>query len=212
VTVGVKREPPVAALLVLPLLPLSLGGGRGLSDSSCCFIKPKPSPARPVRPVENRLAPPPPVVLPAPLTEDADEAVDREENEDIVDEVDILSGSAGAVAVDAEVTDESPDVSDLRLEAREEGTPPPFKDERPIEGAAWVKSESSVLGSSTDQSTSKTVDKYECSDWGSSADFGRGRGAAAARAVSDGVAPLVEVPVLLPVLSLLLLLLQLSLF
>lgn len=62
-----------------------------------------------------------------------------------------------------------------------------------------MKSESSVLGRSTDQSTSKTVDKYECNDWGSSADFGRGRGTS----VSDGEAPMVAALVLLLVLLLL---------
>lgn len=40
------------------------------------------------------------------------------------------------VAVDAEVTDESPDVSDLRLVAREEDTPPTLKEDRPVEGVA----------------------------------------------------------------------------
>ncbi|KAF9024309.1 hypothetical protein CPC16_003978 [Podila verticillata] len=37
----------------------------------------------------------------------------------------------------------------------------------------WMKSESSVLGSPTDQSTSKTAERYELRNWGSSADFGR---------------------------------------
>ena len=37
----------------------------------------------------------------------------------------------------------------------------------------WIKSESSVLGSPTDQSTSKTAERYELRNWGSSADFGR---------------------------------------
>lgn len=37
----------------------------------------------------------------------------------------------------------------------------------------WIKSESSVLGSPTDQSTSKTAERYELRNWGSSADLGR---------------------------------------
>lgn len=45
-----------------------------------------------------------------------------------------------------------------------------------------------MLGSPTDQSTSKTVDRYECRDWGSSVDFGRGNACAFVVSVVERVA------------------------
>ena len=96
------------------------------------------------------------------LTEEIVEVEEREEKEDVVEEVDGLGGSMAAVAgmvvakiEVAEVTEESPEVRDLRLLARDVVVTARRLE---VEGA-WVKSESSVLGRSTDQSTSKTVER-----------------------------------------------------
>lgn len=72
---------------------------------------------------------------------------------------------------------------DLRLGDDDSGAPGPDIDDEEEPGpdddepAPWsVNSESSVVDSPTDQSTSKTVDRYECRDWGRSVDLGRGSG------------------------------------
>lgn len=60
--------------------------------------------------------------------------------------------------------------SDILLgDERDEGEDTGGEEDREL----WIKSESSVLGSPTDQSTSKTAERYELRNCGSSVDFGR---------------------------------------
>lgn len=135
-------------------------------------------------------------------TVDEVEAVDvLEDIEASGETVKTEGGGAGADGEDGEVgvestleareaaveTVDNPEatVMDLRFDTTVEGDseaePGTEEPEGEVEelGAAddpAVKRRSSLLGSSTDQLTSKTVERYECSDWGSSVDFGRGRG------------------------------------
>lgn len=124
-----------------------------------------------------------------------DEDVENEDEEEVADAVDELApplvlptcvllplpDGVTKSESDSDSDKEDDADSDLRLGDDDNGAPPgpDIDDEEPgtedDEPALWsVNSESSVVDNPTDQSTSNTVDRYECRDWGRSVDLGRG--------------------------------------
>lgn len=120
--------------------------------------------------------------------EDTDEIVDVEAVDDLedIDEAEADIGSGPELKDDALDTVDSPEatVIDLRLDTTEVGgdkeaeleAEAPEDELGDGDGDPAVKRRSSLPVNSTDQFTSKTVERYECRDWGSSVDFGRGSG------------------------------------